>query len=103
MSALAVDGIAREVVALGRNYRHAVMLRRHVRKTFGTKVPAAPIGVIGDAIASLHAATWARLAFIGMLLVVAVRARWRSPRLTGATTSSCTVRARRSGSDLLPD
>ena len=73
MSLQRVRSLAKEVVALGRNYRHAAIMRRYVRTRYGAVVTARPSILIGEALTALTLASWRRLAVLAALLVVALR------------------------------
>ena len=65
--------MAREVVALSRNYRQAAILRRQLRSTHGIVVTFGPTALVGEALALMEHAPWARLAVLTVLLLAAVR------------------------------
>ena len=65
----------REVVALGRNYRHAAILRQYLRRRYGTKLTASPSILIGEVLASMDRAPWGRLTVLAVLFVVALRGK----------------------------
>jgi hypothetical protein len=67
--------MVREAVALSRNYRHAAILRQHVRRRYGAQITARPSILIGDALASMDHAPWRRVMILAVLLVIALRGR----------------------------
>ena len=73
MSLGRVRAMAREAIALGRNYKHAALIRRYVRAKYGKVVVSTPSVIIGDALLALEHARWSRLAVLALLVVVAVR------------------------------
>ena len=66
-------GMIREVIAVGRNYKHAAILRRYVRARYGKVVVGKPTVVIGDALIAAERAPWRRLTVLAVLLVLGVR------------------------------
>jgi hypothetical protein len=75
MSLQRLHAMVREAVALGRNYRHAVILRQHLRKRYGAQLTVRPSIFIGDVLVSMTHAPWGRLAVLTLLVLVALRAR----------------------------
>ena len=67
-----VPPIVRELLALSRNYRHAAILRRHVRTKYGAVVTARPTILIGEALAAMDHVPWRRLTVLAVLVVAAV-------------------------------
>jgi hypothetical protein len=67
-----VRAMVREVLALSRNYRHAAILRRHVKAKYGAVVTARPTILVGEALAVRDHVPWKRLAALAVLLVVTV-------------------------------
>ena len=68
--------VAREAVALSRNYRHAAILRRQLRAKHGAAVTAGHSALLGEALTRLEHAPWVRLALlIALFVLAAVRNR----------------------------
>ena len=63
----------RELRARSRNYKHAAILRRHIRARYGAVAPAHPSILIGEALATLSQVPWTRVAVLLMLVVLAAR------------------------------
>ena len=70
-----VHEITREVVALARNYRHAAVLRRHLRSKYGVRVAVGRDVFVGEVLAAIEHAPWSRLVVLAALLIAAVRVR----------------------------
>ena len=67
--------IARELVALSRNYRHAAILRRQLRVKYGRVVVGKPSVLIGEVFIAMDRIPWTRLAIGAAVLVLAARIR----------------------------
>ena len=63
--------IAREFVALCRNYRHAAILRRQLRAKYGRVVVGKPSVLIGEVLLAMDRIPWTRLAIAAAVLVAA--------------------------------
>jgi hypothetical protein len=63
--------VAREAVALSRNYRHAAVLRRQLRSTRGVAMTWGPSALLGEALTRMEHAPWIRLTVLIMLFFVA--------------------------------
>ena len=68
--------IARELVALGRNYRHVAILRRQLRAKYGRVVVGKPSVLIGEVLIAMDRIPWTRLAIGAVVLGVVVRIRF---------------------------
>jgi hypothetical protein len=62
--------IARELVALGRNYRYVAILRRQLRSEYGLVVVRRPSVLIGEALLAIDHTPWSRLATSAALVAV---------------------------------
>ena len=62
--------IACELVALGRNYRYAAILRRQLRSEYGLVVVRRPSVLIGEALLAIDHTPWIRLATSAALVAV---------------------------------
>jgi hypothetical protein len=62
--------IARELVALSRNYRSVAILRRHLRSKYGLVVVCKPSVLIGEALVAMDHTPWTRLAMPAALVAV---------------------------------
>ena len=71
MSLRTVRTMARELVALSRNYRHAAVLRRHLRQQYGAVLKPSWGAMIGELAIAMTNAPWRRLAILVTLLIVA--------------------------------
>jgi hypothetical protein len=68
--------IARELVALCRNYRHVAILRRQLRAKHGRVVVGKPSVLIGEVLVAMDHIPWTRLAIGAVVLGVAARIRF---------------------------
>ena len=73
MSLHRARSVVRELVALSRNYRHAAILRRHVRTRYGAAPTVRPSTLIGEVLAAAHQTFWKRVAVLTVLFLVATR------------------------------
>jgi hypothetical protein len=62
--------IARELVAVGRNYRYVAVLRRQLRSEYGLVVVRKPSVLIGEALLAMDHMPWTRLAMPAALVAV---------------------------------
>ena len=70
-----VQRAIREAVALGRNYRHAAVLRRHLREHYGVAVVTGPGVLIGEALTVADRFRWVPLAVLLAMFLVAARGK----------------------------
>ena len=70
-----VSRAIREAIALGRNYRHAAVLRRHLRRRYGVAVVMGPGVLIGEALTVADRCRWVSLAILAAVLLVMTRSK----------------------------
>ena len=71
MSLRPVRTIVRELVALSRNYRHAAVLRRHLRRRYGAAMKPSPGALVGEIALAMNNAPWGRLTILAILFIAA--------------------------------
>ena len=73
MSLYTIRGMARELRAQTRNYRHAAILKRHLRDRYGRIIRVRPTVLIGEALIAIDQVPWARVTILLAIVLLAAR------------------------------